>query len=71
MEGILYRLRVGCPCRDLPESFGLWNTIYRRYLLWSRIRILMWLFKSLCIDTDTQWEFIDGSYYPKTRGIIT
>ena len=22
----------------------------------------MWLFKSLSIDTDTQWEFIDGRY---------
>ncbi len=35
LEGILYRLRVGCPWRDLPECFGLWNTIYRRFLLWS------------------------------------
>ncbi len=23
LEGILYRLRVGCPWRDLPEYFGL------------------------------------------------
>ena len=62
MEGILYRLRVGCPWRDLPECFGLWNTIYRRFLLWSRKGILMRLFKSLASDTDTEWEFIDGSY---------
>ena len=62
MEGILYRLRVGCPWRDLPECFGLWNTIYRRFLLWSRKGILMRLFKSLSADTDTEWEFIDGSY---------
>ena len=33
MEGILYRMRVGCPWRDIPESFGLWNTIFRRFLL--------------------------------------
>ena len=31
MEGILYRLRVGYPWRDLPEFFGLWNTVYRRF----------------------------------------
>ena len=62
MEGILYRLRVGCPWRDLPECFGLWNTIYRRFILWSRKGILMRLFKALSIDTDTEWEFIDGSY---------
>jgi len=62
MEGILYRLRVGCPWRDLPECFGLWNTIYRRFLLWSRKGILMRLFKTLSSDTDVEWEFIDGSY---------
>lgn len=62
MEGILYRLRVGCPWRDLPECFGLWNTIYRRFLLWSRKGILMRLFKTLSSDSDVEWEFIDGSY---------
>lgn len=62
MEGILYRLRVGCPWRDLPECFGLWNTIYRRFLLWSKKGILIRLFKSLSANSDTEWEFIDGSY---------
>ena len=62
MEGILYRLRAGCPWRDLPECFGLWNTIYRRFLLWSRKGILMRLFKTLSSDSDVEWEFIDGSY---------
>ena len=62
LEGILYCLRVGCPWHDLPECFGLWNTIYRRFLLWSRKGILRRLFKSLSIETGTQWEFIDGSY---------
>ena len=47
MEGILYRLRVGCPQRDLPKSFGLWNSIYRRFLIWSSKVILMRLFKLL------------------------
>lgn len=62
LEGILYRLRVGYPWRDLPECFGLWNTIYRRFLLWSRKGILMRLFKTLAQNSDTEWEFIDGSY---------
>ena len=24
-EGILYRMRVGCPWRDVPEAFGDWS----------------------------------------------
>nr|VFK01316.1 MAG: Putative transposase of IS4/5 family (DUF4096) [Candidatus Kentron sp. H] len=30
-EGILYRMRTGCPWRDLPEVFGYWNTVYKRF----------------------------------------
>lgn len=61
MEGILYRMRTGCPWRDVPESFGDWNTIYRRFNLWSKKGVLMRLFKSLRHEPDLEWEFIDGS----------
>ena len=27
VEGIFYRLRVGCPWRDLPSCFGRWNSV--------------------------------------------
>ena len=52
MEGILYRMRVGCPWRDLPEFFGRWNTIYRRFKLWSEKGILTRLFKKLASNSD-------------------
>jgi transposase len=55
-------LRVGCPWRDLPEYFGLWNTVYRRFLLWSRKDILLRLFKALSTDSDTAWECLEGRY---------
>ena len=31
VAGILYRLRIGRPWRDLPGYFGNWNAIYRRF----------------------------------------
>ena len=31
LEGILYRMRVGCPWRDLPPEFGRRNSLYKRY----------------------------------------
>lgn len=33
LEGILYRMRVGCPWCDIPRDFGDWNTIYHRFNL--------------------------------------
>lgn len=31
VEGMLYRMRTGCLWRDLPEAFGDWNRIYKRF----------------------------------------
>ena len=62
IEGVLYRMRVGCPWRDLPCEFGDWNTVYKRYNFWSSKNIFMSVFKQLSQETDTEWEFIDGSY---------
>jgi transposase len=36
INGILWRLRTGSPWRDVPEKYGDWNTIYRRFLRWSK-----------------------------------
>lgn len=61
LEGILYRMRTGCPWRDLPREFGQWSSVFRRFNLWSKKGILEMLFKALSRVTDTQWLFIDGS----------
>ena len=61
VEGILYRMRVGCPWRDLPSFFGKWISIYQQFNRWSSKDKLMKIFKSLVNDPDLEWEFIDGS----------
>ncbi|MBC8949842.1 IS5 family transposase [Xenorhabdus sp. TS4] len=60
-EGILYRMRTGIPWRDLPDEFGKWNTVFRRFNAWSKKGIFNLLFKMLSEYTDTEWLFIDGS----------
>ena len=61
VEGILYRMRTGLPWRDLPSFFGVWISIYQQFNRWSAKNKLMDIFKSLVIDPDLEWEFIDGS----------
>lgn len=34
VEGMLYRMRVGSPWRDLPEEFGCWISIYQKFNRW-------------------------------------
>lgn len=61
VEGMLYRMRVGCPWRDLPSLFGLWNSVYQKFNRWSSKNKLMTIFKALAQKSDFEWEFIDGS----------
>ena len=32
---ILWRFRAGTPWRDVPERFGKWNSIYKRFNRWA------------------------------------
>jgi len=61
VEGVLYRMRVGCPWRDLPSKFGRWNSVYQKFNRWSANNKLMNIFKSLAGEPDLEWEFIDAS----------
>jgi transposase len=42
-EAMLYRMRVGCPWRDLPSDFGCWNSIYQQFNRWSSKNKLMYI----------------------------
>lgn len=36
LNGLLWRLRTGCPWRDIPERYGPWSTVYDRFRRWCR-----------------------------------
>lgn len=61
VEARLYRMRVGCPWRDLPTEFGCWNSIYQKFNRGSSQGKLMSIFKALVQEPALEWEFIDGS----------
>lgn len=56
-----YRMRVGCPWRDLPSVFGLWNSVYQQFNRWSASSKLMGIFKALVNEPDLEWECVDSS----------
>lgn len=57
VEGRLYRVRVGCPWRDLTETFGYWNSIYKRVNSWSLSSKWGRIFEALTIDPDWEWVY--------------
>jgi transposase len=35
VEGVAWKYRTGAPWRDVPERFGKWNSIYKRFMRWA------------------------------------
>jgi len=45
LSAIFYRLRIGCPWRDVPTHFGPWKSIYTRFRRWCKNGLWEYLWK--------------------------
>ena len=61
VEGVLYRLRTGCPWRDLPECFGPWKSVYNRFNRWAHKGHWESIFKQLQVEMNEEGIIVDGS----------
>jgi putative transposase len=61
VEGVLWIARTGSPWRDLPEVFGGWNSIYRRYSRWTAKRVWQRVFTAMADDPDFEYLVIDST----------
>lgn len=61
LEGVLWIARVGAPWRDLPETFGQWNSVFQRFRRWALKGVFERIFKLLSDDPDFEYALIDGT----------
>ena len=61
VEAVLYRYRAGVPWRDLPERFGDWKNVHRRWSRWAASGVWENLFKQLAADADNEYAMIDST----------
>ena len=61
VEAILYRYRAGIPWRDLPERFGDWKNVHRRFSRWAKSGVWKRIFQHLAEDADTEYAMIDST----------
>ncbi len=47
VDAVLYIAKTGAPWRDLPECFGNWNSIWRRFDRWCKNGVWESLMKEL------------------------
>ena len=61
LEAVLWIARTGSPWRDLPERFGHWNSVWRRFRRWALKGVFERVFNSLSDDPDFECVIIDGT----------
>ena len=61
LEAVLWMVRTGAPWRDLPEAFGCWNSVFRRFRRWAQAGLFERLFQILSGEPDFEYALIDGT----------
>ena len=61
LNALLWMARSGSRWRDLPERFGEFQTVKRRYYRWIENGVLDRLFEALSSEADMEWLMIDST----------
>ena len=60
IDAILWISKTGAPWRDLPEYFGNWNSVWRRFDRWAKKGVWRRVFEVLQ-DPDREWVILDST----------
>ena len=60
IEAVLWMARTGSPWRDLPDGFGNWNSVFKRFRRWVNKGVFKQLFEVLSGQPDFEYAMIDG-----------
>ncbi|WPO38968.1 IS5 family transposase [Tardiphaga sp. 42S5] len=61
VNGCLWVLRSGAHWCDLPERYGKWKTVHRRFSRWCHAGVWERVFTALTADRDNQYLMIDST----------
>ena len=55
-NGVVYHFRTGSQWRDLPERYGNWNTVYKRFCVWRDARVFQNMMDGLIAQAAARGE---------------
>jgi transposase len=63
LDGILWRAREGARWRAIPERYGKWNTVWRRFARWRELGVFEAVFAALAGSgaAEERVQMLDGT----------
>jgi transposase len=61
VEAVLWIVRTSSPGRDLPATFGHWNSVFRRFRRWAVGGVFERMVKVVRDDPDFEYVIADGT----------
>jgi transposase len=61
VEAVMWIAKTGAPWRDLPDSYGKWSSVHKRFIRWSKQGVWQMVFNTLAADVETEWLMIDST----------
>ena len=70
VDGVLRVLRSGAEWKDLPEKYGKWKSVHKRYAGGARVDIWRKVFQVLLDDPDNRDVMIDSTIVRTRRQAV-
>lgn len=61
VNGVLWVLRSGAHWHDLPDRYGKWKTVHKRFTRWAQDGVWERVFEHLIEDPDNDYISLDSS----------